>query len=97
MLSNFSCFIINEKSRKCYIVYIERVLSCHIKHARNKVWNETNKVFILRECMKHGFKIMCIVYERVGGKVCFFIYAIMYILLYINVDILITFYFYACR
>jgi hypothetical protein len=32
--------------------------------------------------MKHGFKRMCIVYERLGAKVCFFIYAIMYILLW---------------
>jgi hypothetical protein len=39
---------------------------------------------ILREFKKHGFERMCIVYERLGAKVCFFIYAIMYILLYIK-------------
>jgi hypothetical protein len=49
--------------------------------------------------MKHGFKRMCIFYESIGTKVCFFVYAIMYILLYIyiNTNILITIYFYVCR
>jgi hypothetical protein len=38
---------------------------------------------ILRDSMQHGFKRMCIVYETVVVTVHFFIYAIMYILLYI--------------
>jgi len=41
MLFNFHCFIINEKTKKnknC-IDYIDYVLSCHIKHAGNKVRN----------------------------------------------------------
>jgi hypothetical protein len=37
---------------------------------------------ILREVLKHGFERMCIFYERLGAKVCFFIYAIVYILVY---------------
>jgi hypothetical protein len=84
MLFNFPCFIINETTRNLYINYIDCALSWCIKHAGNKVWNATNKE-ILREGMKHGFERMCIVYERLVAKVCFFIYlyAIMYILLYI--------------
>jgi hypothetical protein len=39
MLFNFPCFIINEKTRKLYIDYIDYALSCRIKHAGNKVWN----------------------------------------------------------
>jgi hypothetical protein len=31
----------------------------------------------LRECMKHGFKRIRIVYEKLGANICFFIYAIM--------------------
>jgi hypothetical protein len=38
---------------------------------------------ILREITKHGFERMCIVYERLGANVFFYIYAIMYIQLYI--------------
>ena len=39
MLYKFPCFIINEKTRKKYIDYIDYAFSCHIKHAGNKVWN----------------------------------------------------------
>ena len=42
MLFNFPFFIINEKTRKLYIDYIDYALSCSIKHAGNKVWNATN-------------------------------------------------------
>jgi hypothetical protein len=40
---------------------------------------------------------MCIVYETLVAMVHFFIYTIMYILLYINVDIIITLHFYVFR
>jgi hypothetical protein len=52
---------------------------------------------ISRDNMKHVFKRMCIVYETIVSMVHFLIYTIMYILLYINVDMLITLYFYVCR
>ena len=52
---------------------------------------------ILRELMKHGFERMCIVYERLGAKVCFFYLCNnVYYTIYIYVDILITIYFYVC-
>jgi len=55
---------------------------------------------ILREFMKHGFERMCIIYERLGAKVCFFFFFSrnhVYSSIYINVDTLITIYFYVCR
>ena len=53
---------------------------------------------ILREFMKHGFERMCILYERVGAKVWFFyLHNNVYSTIYINVDIIITIYFYVCR
>ena len=48
--------------------------------------------------MKHGFEIMCIVYERLGVRYMFFyLRNHVYSTIYINVDILITVYFYVCR
>jgi hypothetical protein len=38
---------------------------------------------ILREFTTQGFERMCLVYEILGAKVCFLIYTIMCILLYI--------------
>ena len=73
MSFNFSCFIITEKIRKLYIDY---ALSCRIKHAGNKLWNAYTRGDFER-IHEHGFERMCIFYERLGSKVCFFIYAIM--------------------
>jgi hypothetical protein len=43
MLFKFPCFIINEKIGKLYIDYSDCALSCHVKHAGNKLWNASNK------------------------------------------------------
>jgi hypothetical protein len=71
------------KKQENFILIISTVL-CHVvlNMQETKYGMQPTKE-ILREFMKHGFERMCIVYERLGAKVCFFIYAIMYILLYI--------------
>lgn len=50
MLFNFPCFIINEKTRKLYIDYINDALSCRIKYAGNKVWNVDTIGYFERNC-----------------------------------------------
>jgi len=42
----------------------------------------------LREFMKHGFERICILYERVGAKVCFS---------YLHNNVYSTIYIYKCR
>jgi hypothetical protein len=42
MLFNFPYFIINEKTIKLYIDYIDHALSCCIKHVGNNLWNAAN-------------------------------------------------------
>jgi hypothetical protein len=71
------------KKQENFILIISTML-CHVvlNMQETKYGMQTSEE-ILREFMKHGFERMCIVYERLGAKVCFFIYAIMYILLYI--------------
>ena len=67
------------------IVFIISTMRCHvILNMQETNYGMQTSEEILREFMKHGFERMCIVYERLGAKVCFFIYAIMYILLYIK-------------
>jgi hypothetical protein len=66
------------------IVFIISTMRCHvILNMQEAKYGMQASKEILREFKKHGFERMCIVYERLGAKVCFFIYAIMYILLYI--------------
>jgi hypothetical protein len=71
------------KKQENFILIISTML-CHVvlNMQETKYGMQTSEE-ILREFMKHGFERMCIVYERLGAKVCFFIYTIMYILLYI--------------
>ena len=52
---------------------------------------------LLTHGMRNGFENMCEVYDTSTELVHVFIYVVIYIILSINVDILITFYFYACR
>ena len=47
--------------------------------------------------MRNGFQNMREFYDSLVELIDFPIYALMYIMLFINVYILITFYFYACR
>jgi hypothetical protein len=71
------------KKQENFILIISTVL-CHVVlNMQETKYGMQPTEEILREFMKHGFERMCIVYERLGAKVCFFIYAIMYILLYI--------------
>jgi hypothetical protein len=42
---------------------------------------------ILREGMKHEFERMCIFYERLDAKVCFFLFTQSYIYIYIYIYI----------
>jgi hypothetical protein len=53
---------------------------CHdiLNMQETKYGMQPTKEF-LREGMKHGFERMCIVYERLGAKVFFFDYSIIYI------------------
>jgi hypothetical protein len=71
------------KKQENFILIISIALCHDILNMQETKYGMKPTKKILREFMKHGFKIMCIIYERLGAKACFFIYAIIYILLYI--------------
>ena len=70
MLFNFPCFIINETTRT--IILIISTTFFHVLNMQGTKYGMQTSERILREFMKHGFKRMCIVYERLGANVCFF-------------------------
>jgi hypothetical protein len=74
------------KQQENFILIISIVLCHDILNMQETKYEMQPIEEILRECMKHDFERMCIVYERLGAKVCFLIYTIMYILLYMYVD-----------
>jgi hypothetical protein len=69
------------KQQETFVSVMSTVLCHGVLNMQETKYGMQPTKEILREGMKHGFKRMCIVYERLVAKVCFFIYVIMYILL----------------
>ena len=71
------------KKQENFILIVSTML-CHVVlNMQETKYGMQTLEDIFREFMKHGFERMCIVYEILGAKVCYFIYAIMYTLLYV--------------
>ena len=78
-----------------FILIISTML-CHVVlNIQETKYGTQTSANILREFMKHGFERMCIFYERLGAKVCFYLHYHMYVC--VCVEIPITIYFYVFR
>jgi hypothetical protein len=71
------------KQQETFILIISTMLCHGILNMQETKYGVHPTKEILRDDIQHGFKIMCIVYETIAAMIHFFIYAIMYILLYI--------------
>jgi hypothetical protein len=71
------------EQHKTFILIISTVLCHGLLNTQEKKYGVHPTYDISRDDMQHGFKRMCIVSETLVVMVHFFIYAIMYILIYI--------------
>ena len=60
------------EQQETFILIISTMLCRGILNMQETKYGMQTLEEILREFMKHGFERMCVVYERLGAKVCFF-------------------------